>query len=84
MASDKYDLNKQVGSLAELADMIDAARYRWLRNKARKLQGDKVPYVVYGDGDSIHGEQLDTAIDALIVREFVAQQITMRKSESHE
>ena len=77
MAGDKHvDINKQFGSLSELvelADMIDAARYRWLRNKARKLQGDKVaPYIAYGDGESLHGEQLDMAIDALIVSELVA------------
>jgi len=71
--SDEQETEKAVINPPDLADLIDAARYRWLRNEARKMLGEKAPYVVYGDGGvddfTIDGELLDTMIDAIIVSE---------------
>jgi hypothetical protein len=65
----------------DLADLLDAARYRWLRNEARKMMGEKAPYVVYGDGGvddfTMDGELLDTMIDAILVSELPVFQTMM-------
>lgn len=72
--TDEQGTDNTAISPPDLADLIDAARYRWLRNEARKMQGEKAPYVVYGDGGmddfTIDGELLDTMIDAIIVSEM--------------
>lgn len=79
--SDEQSTNNNVVSPPDLADLIDAARYRWLRNEARKMLGEKTPYVVYGDGSTddftIDGMFLDTMIDAIIVGESPLFQMMM-------
>ena len=55
---------------------LDAARYRWLRDKANRTQGRNwhrlgkgeiqvIRWAERGEGDILHGETLDAAVDAV-------------------
>lgn len=50
-------------------DAVDAARYRWLRNKSQSIEmfGSFSPYVIQGQtGELLDGDDLDDEVDAAI------------------
>jgi hypothetical protein len=69
----------------QLGDALDAARYRWLRNKALGFDqiGSSTPYVVRGQVmDTLDGARLDSAVDRSMGLTAAVQPVEVRPSES--